>query len=212
MAEEIKNTVLLPTAYFGPVEYFYFLNKFKNVLIEQYETWPKQTYRNRTVLVTDKGKQAITVPVVKVNGNRTKTKEIKISSAENWQKKHWRAIETAYNNSPYFLYYSDEIKDILFNNYDSLIELNTELTKVLCELMEIDCNINFTGEYKKDYGSAVLDLRNRISPKLPPVLNHFLEYIQVFSEKQAFIPNASILDLLFCLGPESKDYIERLSY
>jgi hypothetical protein len=205
-----KRTVLMSTAYLGPVEYFYYLNRFEKVIVEQYETWPKQTYRNRTVIVTDKGVQALTVPVEKVNGNHTKTFEIKISRREKWQIKHWRAIETAYSNSPYFLYYSDEIKEVLFSDIDKILYLNDALTKKICELTGIDCNITYSEDFVKNPQEKIFDLRNRISPKTPSTIKHFPEYIQVFPEKQSFIPNAGILDLLFCLGPETKSYLRKI--
>lgn len=205
-----KNIILLPTAYLGPVEYFYYLNKYDHAIIEQHETWPKQTYRNRTVIITDKGSIPLTVPVNKVNGNHTKTNEITISYHDKWHIKQWRSIETAYQNSPYFLYYSDEIKEVLFSLYDNLIDLNIKLTKLICELMSIEVTIELSNHFIKTGETNTPDLRYQISPKLPPTLSQFPEYIQVFSDKQPFIPNASILDLLFCLGTESRDYLSRL--
>ena len=210
MKFEEKNTVLLSTAYLGTVEYFYFLNRFNSVIIEKHETWPKQTYRNRTVIVTDKGTQVLTVPVKKINGNHTKTGEIEISRTEKWHLKHWRAIETAYSNSPFFLYYSDDIKEILFSQEKKLVNLNTKLTEKICELLGIDVNIAFSDKFQKTYPENIPDLRFEISPKKEPAIKTFPEYIQVFSDKQPFIANASILDLLFCLGPESKLYLDML--
>ncbi len=207
---EYKNNIILPTAYFGPVEYFGYLNKVENAIIETKETWPKQTYRNRTVIVTDKGKQTLSVPVNKINGNHTKTEEITINYRERWHKKHWRAIESAYSNSPYFLYYSDEIKEILFSQEKNLVKLNTRLTKKICDFIGIEVKITFTEKFLKTYPESIPDLRYKISPKKEPAIETFPEYIQVFSDKQPFIPNASVLDLLFCLGPESKGYLDML--
>jgi hypothetical protein len=204
------DTVLLSTAYLGPVEYFYYINKFKNVIIEQHETWPKQTYRNRTVIVTDKGTIPLTVPVTKVNGNHTKTRDIVVSAHEKWHIKQWRAIETAYQNSPYFLFYADEIKEILFSGTGNLLELNTNLTKHICKTIGIDSKLTLSENFIKNPDKSILDLRYKISPKLPSTLMQFPSYIQVFSDKQPFFPNAGILDLLFCTGPESKDYLDRL--
>ena len=205
-----KNIALLSTAYLGPVEYYYYLLKFDRVIIEQHETWPKQTYRNRTVITTDKGTIPFTIPVKKVNGNNTKTSDIVISNHEKWHVKHWKAMETNYNNSPYFLYYADEIKELLFSQTSSLILLNTKLTELVCELMGIQTNISLSTSFVKKPDSDVLDLRNKISPKLPPTLSHFPKYTQVFFDKQPFFPNVSVLDLLFCLGPDSKSYLDRL--
>jgi len=204
------HTVLLPTAFLGPVEYYYYLNKFDKAIIEQHETWPKQTYRNRTIIVSDKGPVSLTVPVSRVNGNHTKTRDIEISYREKWHIKFWRSIETAYHNSPYFLYYSDEIKEVLFSQHKNLIKLNTELTRLMCELMDIEVTIEHSKGFEKVAETNMPDLRNQISPKQPSTLAQFPEYIQVFSDKLPFVPNASILDLLFCLGPESNDYLTNL--
>ncbi len=206
--EKTYNTLLLSTAYLPPIEYFYYLNKFDNIIIEQHETWPKQTYRNRTIIVTDKGKQLLTVPVVRTKGNHTKTNKIKIHYDEKWHLKHWRAIESAYSNAPFFLYYADEIKEILFSCHKTILELNNKLLKTLCEMIGIDCVINFSDKFIKNPENNILDLRYKISPKIASTVGYYPEYIQVFSAKQNFISNASIIDLLFCLGPESKDYLD----
>jgi len=210
MNTDFHNTLLLPTSFLGPVEYFYYLNRATNVIIEQHETWPKQTYRNRTVIVTDKGTLPLIVPVTKVDGNHTKTKDITVSFRENWPVKHWRSIETAYQNSPYFLYYSDKLKELFFSNMQSLVKFNTALTKVVCEMIGIKTDIRLSSQFTRLTEDAVTDLRVMISPKLPPTLALFPEYTQVFFDKQPFVSNASILDLLFCLGPESKSYLDQL--
>ena len=201
---------MLPTAFLGPIEYFYYLNLASNVIVEQHETWLKQSYRNRTIIVTDKGTLPLTVPVTKINGNHTKTKDMLVSFREDWPVKHWRSIETAYQNSPYFLYYSDKIKELFFSNAQNLVELNTALTKAVCEMIGIKTNINLSSEFVKTPAGNVIDLRFKLSPKQPSTINAFPEYTQVFFDKQSFISNTSILDLLFCLGPESKGYLNSL--
>ena len=210
MTTKPDNTILLSTAFLGPVEYFYYLNLANSIVIEQHETWLKQTYRNRTVIVTDKGTLPLSIPVTKMNGNHTKTKDIVISYHEDWPVKHWRSIETAYQNSPYFLYYSDKIKELFFSNVQSLIELNTALTNVVCKMIGIKPNIQLSSEFVKSPEEDVIDLRIKLSPKQPSTIPEFTEYTQVFFDKQSFVPNAGILDLLFCLGPESKSYLNSL--
>ncbi len=205
------NTILLPTTFLGTIEYFYYLNAAERVIIEQHETWPKQTYRNRTVIVTDKGSLDLIVPVTKINGSHTKTKDIAITYRENWPVKHWRSIETAYQNSPFFLYYADKIKTLFFSKISNLVELNTLLTKAVCEMIGINIEIELSSSFVKPSADNHNDLRYKCSPKQPPTLKIFPEYTQVFSDKQPFIPNACILDLLFCLGPESKYYLTTLN-
>ena len=210
MTTKHNINILLPTAFLGSVEYFYYLNLADHIVVEQHETWPKQTYRNRTIIVTDKGSLPLTVPVTKINGNHTKTKEIAVLYQEDWPVKHWRSIETAYQNSPYFLYYSDKIKELFFSNVQSLVELNTALTNAICKMIGIKTNIQLSSEFVKCPEKDVIDLRFKLSPKQPSTIPEFPKYTQVFFDKQPFIPNAGILDLLFCLGPDSKSYLNDL--
>ena len=98
---------LFSTAYFPPISYVAAMLNKQVVVVEQYETFPKQTYRNRAVVATANGLLPLSVPVVRTNGNHTYTKDMDICYNENWAAKHWRAIESAYNSSPYFLYYKD---------------------------------------------------------------------------------------------------------
>ncbi len=212
MTAKHEKTLLLPTAFLGPVEYFYYLNMAGSVVIEQHETWPKQTYRNRTVIVTDKGRLPLTIPVSKIDGNHTKTKQMVVSYREDWPVKHWRSIETAYQNSPYFLYYSDKLKELFFSNERSLIALNAALTNTVCEMMGIKTDIQYSREFVKVTKEDVVDLRYKLSPKQPSTIAVFPEYTQVFFDKQPFTPNAGILDLLFCLGPESSSYLSGLKH
>ena len=107
MASKQQNTILLSTAFLGTIEYFYYLNMADSVIVEQHETWPKQTYRNRTVIVTDKSRLPLVVPVKKINGNYTKTMDVTVLYHEEWHVKHWRSIQTAYQNSPFFLIISN---------------------------------------------------------------------------------------------------------
>ncbi len=200
------HTLLLSSAYLPPVEYFAYLQKYPQALIEQHETYPKQTYRNRCHIYTEKGKTTLSVPVSKVNGNRTKTNEVELFNEERWQMNHWRAIESAYIASPYFLFYKDELAACYSTRFHKLLEFNTRLTKQLCTLIGIDTEIGFTDEFHRKH-EDVIDLRSAINPKKPSTIGHFPEYIQVFGDRHGFIPNLSIIDLLFNLGPGTKNYL-----
>lgn len=212
MASKQQNTILLSTAFLGTIEYFYYLNMADSVIVEQHETWPKQTYRNRTVIVTDKSRLPLVVPVKKINGNYTKTMDVTVLYHEEWHVKHWRSIQTAYQNSPFFLYYSDVVKEILYSKIESLIELNALLTKAVIKMIGIKTDIRFSNEFVKVAKDNTFDLRYKLSPKLSTTISEFPEYTQVFFDKQPFISNASILDLIFCVGPESKNYLEKLTH
>jgi WbqC-like protein family len=203
------NTLLLSTAYLPPVEYFAYLLRFPLTIIEQHETYPKQTYRNRTEIYTDKGKMVLHVPAVKPNGNHTKTCAIIFGNQEKWQLNHWRAIEAAYIASPFFLYYKDMIFPFFEKPQLKLLEMNTRLTTTLCTMIGIETELLYTDRFRKKPENT-LDLRSKIHPKKPSTISNFPHYHQVFADRHGFIPNLSIIDLLFNLGPETKSYLEEI--
>ncbi len=204
-----QNNILLSTAYLPPVGYFYYLLKARKVYIEQFETYPKQTYRNRCEIYSEKGKMSLSIPVTKPEGNHTKTKDVKIFNGERWYLNHWRAIEAAYLASPFFLYYRDELEKFFTGRHENLLQFNLLLVNTVCGMIGFRPVIELTGSFLKA-PARVTDLRFALSPKRPPVLKHFPAYLQVFRERHGFIPNLSIIDLLFNLGPDTVDYLDSL--
>ena len=202
--------LILATAYLPPVEYLYYLNKTGNIFIDIYENYIKQTYRNRCYVMTANGRLCLTVPVIKTFGNHTQIKDIKIDYSQPWQRSHWRAIESAYNSSPFFIYYRDEIEPIFRKKFLFLIDLNTELLNALNKLYYINCDIKFTKNYI-EHSEKLKDLKYSITPKSKHIsFSNFPEYNQVFSEKYGFISNLSSIDLLFNSGKFSKEYLDRI--
>ena len=172
--------------------------------IELYETYSKQTCRNHADIYSPNGKQTLSIPVNKPGGNHTKTRDIRISYALPWNKTHWRAIEAAYNNSPFFLYYQDYFLPFFLKKYEYLVDLNSEILETLFRLVQISKEIRFTQTYQKK-PADMLDLRLDLTAKhakaiCPP-------YTQTFAEKHGFIPNLSIIDLIFNSGPETREYL-----
>ena len=167
-----QNTALLSSAYFPPIEYFYYLQKFENIVIEAEETYPKQTYRNRCIIYSEKGNLTLTLPVSKPFGNQTKTKEINIYNEDRWQTNHWRGITSAYQASPFFLYYKDELEIFFKKEELNLLNLNLEITKKLCQLVGINSQIVISEKFEMP-GKLMNDFRFSISPKLPPTLTNF---------------------------------------
>lgn len=206
-----RPQILLSTAYLPPIEHFAYLASVPEVYVEQFETYPKQTFRNRCQIYAECGKMSLSIPVKKINGNNTKTNEIEISYEERWQLNHWRAIESAYIASPFFLYYKDELYNFYnTKSYKNLFEFNTNLMLKLCKLIGIKTRVNYTNEFILKPENTV-DMRFAINPKTNPTLSHFTEYIQVFGNRHGFIPNLSIIDLLFNMGPDTKNYIENIN-
>ena len=198
------------TAYLPPIGYFAPIINSQKTLIEDDENYVKQTYRNRCLIYTANGLFPLSIPVVKVNGNHTKIKDIEISYFENWQQHHWRSIVSAYNQSPFFLYYRDELEVFFTKQFKYLLDFNTELMKVILEALDLNTEIVFTEKFIGNDNHSYLDLRNKFNPKKRDTENGFPEYTQVFNEKHGFIPNLSIIDLLFNEGPNALDYLEGL--
>jgi len=208
-----ENTVLLSTAYLGPVQYYTKLNHFTNVLIEQHENFNKQTYRNRCTILGANGPQDLVIPVSKGRRMKASIRELKISYEENWQRVHWKAIVSAYNNSPYFEYYEFDLAPFFHQKrYELLFGFNQKLQNVICELLEIEPSVSFTEKYLVPGTTSIPDYRSAIHPKQQAAIPdpHFeaQTYTQVFSEKFAFVPNLSILDLLFNEGPNAANILE----
>jgi len=195
--------MLLSTAYLPPVEYFQKIASTDKIIIEPHEHFVKQTYRNRCTIYGANGVLALSIPLENTHDKTTITQK-KISYKQNWQKLHWRSIESAYRNSPYYIYYADELKVFYENEFELLIDYNTEQLKVLLKLLKIKTEIAFTEAFEKEVEP---DFRNTISPKTSMEEKNFKPYTQVFSEKHGFKPNLSIIDLLFNKGPETKEFL-----
>ena len=207
------TTALLQTTYFGPVQWYQKLYHYDHCLIEQYDSYQKQTYRNRCVIATANGLQALTVPV-EHNANCQLTKDLRISDHNQWRKVHWNALQSAYSESPFFEYYVDDIRPFFEHKYDFLIDFNEAIRQKICELIDIHPHVEYTTEYVKPTANsqqpiAFSDFREVIHAKHPQPDADFeaKPYWQVFQHRYGFQPNLSILDLLFCMGPESVFYL-----
>ena len=194
--------MLLSTAYLPPLAWFQKIISSDRIFIEKHEHFVKQTYRNRCHIYGANGVQALSIPLENTH-EKTLISEKKIAYKQNWQQQHWRSIESAYRNSPYFIYYEDELKSFYQDKYEHLLEYNTEILKALFKLLKIKTELCFTDSFEK---KAADDHRYKISPKAGPE-NDLKPYTQVFSEKHGFQPNLSIIDLLFNKGPDSVEYL-----
>ena len=203
---EFTKHLLLSTAYLPPVHYVSAMLAAGKVIIERHETYPRQTYRNRCEIATANGRLPLIIPVHKPRGNRTTTQEILTDTQTNWQLLHWRAIRAAYANSPFFLYYQDELLEAYKKDIPHLIDFNHHMLSAVLSLMGIEITMRFTDHYEKQ-PADVEDLRTAFTPKRPPPADRFKKYHQVFSEKHGFIGGLSILDLLMNEGGEGIRYL-----
>lgn len=199
---------LLTTAYLPPIEYLAFFLE-GEVLLERCEHFQKQSFRNRTVILTANGPQNLSIPVIHA-APKEPISQVRIDYATPWQRTHWRTIESAYGCSPYFLYYKDLLQPFYETHFDYLFDYNTALCKTILQLLPISTALRYTKDFAPLQPN---DLRTTIHPRkkleadYPFALSEF--YYQVFHEKFGFIPNLSILDLLFNLGPDSVRYLQR---
>lgn len=201
---------LFSTAYFPPISYVAAMLDKPVVVVEQYETFPKQTYRNRAVVATANGLLPLSVPVIRTNGNHTYTKDMDICYNENWAAKHWRAIESAYNSSPYFLYYKDDVEAILNKKHRTLLELNMDILAFVFKKLKVAKDIILSTDFVVvDANEDIEDYRNRFSPKNKEIIQ-LPPYDQVFEDRYGFQQDLSILDLLFNMGPDSLGYLKEV--
>jgi hypothetical protein len=191
---------LLSSAYLPPVSFFTAIKNGGDVLIEQYDNYCKQTYRNRCVIATAGGKKTLTIPVVKSDSPKQLMKDVRISDHGEWRRQHWNALESAYMNSPFFMYYQDDFRPFYEKKIEFLIDFNTELTSLILKLAGIKKSLKLTESYSKPE-SGIIDLRGMVEPGInEPAEQH--PYWQVFKQKYGFQANLSAVDLLFNMGPE----------
>ena len=200
---------LLATTYFGPVQWYQKLNQSDRCLIERHDHFIKQTYRNRCVIATTNGLQALTVPIERFEGAHCAMLNIRISDHGSWRHLHWNALQSAYGESPFFGFYADDIRPFFERRWDFLVDFNMEITQKMCELLDIQPHITLTDAYVSAEDVGVTDYRDVIRPKNPLPDDRFQprRYYQVYEQKHGFQPNLSILDLLFNEGPEAVLYL-----
>ena len=203
------DKILLSIAYFPPIDYFHFLSSVDHILMEAHETYTKQTYRNRCNIFSPNGIQALIIPIKKVDGNHTKTINIQISDHSNWRLHHWKSLQTAYNTSAFFMFYKDELWKIMQFQANNLLEYNLHLLNFLMNEIGIKTKIELTNQFVQQT-SNIRDLRASINPKNKTSMINLSDYYQVYNEKHGFIPNLSILDLLFNEGPNTLNYLHSL--
>ena len=194
--------IILTPSYLAPVSYYRQLNN-SPVVIEACCNYQKQSYRNRCKIATEAGVMTLSIPIEKPSG-KVLTRDVRISSHDNWQHLHWTAIESAYQSSPFFEYYQEDLRPFFEpQKFKYLYDFNIELQNTICNLLDIAPKIEYSQEFWQPQEGDV-DLREVIHPKRPIVeAEKLLPYYQVFSARHGFIPDLSIIDLLFNMGSES---------
>lgn len=182
-----------------------------DVCWEVQDNFQKQTFRNRAYICTDRGKLMLNISIAHVGKGqgRQKYKDVKIDYDENWQRQHWRTLETAYRTSPYFEYYEDDIAPLYHQKHEFLLDFNLKLIKVVCNCLQIEMPTLKTNTFEvlpRDFEDFrfLADAKKNIDFGQK-------EYVQVFGDRHGFIENASILDLLFNEGTNALSYLNQIN-
>jgi hypothetical protein len=213
-----NKRVLLSSAYLAPVQYITKLMDYDEVWIELSEHFLKQSYRNRCTILTANGPQSLSIPVTEGSNSKRIIRDVAISYDHPWQKLHWKAIVSAYNNAPFFEYYADSISPFYHTKkWQFLTDFNHNIQSVVLDELSLKCDIRVTETFLPPTGipAGTDDFRYSIHPKTSRQTDddRFAPavYMQVFQEKFGFTSNLSILDLLFNEGPMAVDIL-RESY
>lgn len=192
---------ILPLTYLGNTEYFKLL-KTGDCIIDLYEHYVKQTYRNRCEILTAGGIASLTVNVVKSGSMKKRPMcDMRIDYSKRWQHQHWMSIMSAYKNSPYFDHYRDMFEPFYNKEFTFLADFNMELLRTVLKLLKLPHPELSTAYIMPN--DQMTDMRNAFNPGQPIHSTKYQSYEQVFSDRMPFYPNLSIIDLLFCEGPNS---------
>ena len=191
--------------YLAPVPLYAKLYSGTGLIFDGSAPFVKQTFRNRAIIATENGAQALTIPVVH-DGGRTAMRDVRISEHGNWRHQHWNALVSSYRKSPFFEYYADDFAHFYEERDGFLMDFNLRLHGTVCELLGLDREIRIltAEEIEERKATAdVCDMRHIAEPKaLATCTTDTQPYYQVFSQRHGFLPNLSIADLLFNMGPE----------
>lgn len=202
----MEKGAVFPLFYLSPIEYFSRLSEHKGkVIIDNAEHFQKQSYRNRASIHSPNGRLDLIVPLIRGSKSHTKVKDVKISYDFHWQRLHWMSLQTSYRSSAYFEYYEDEIAVFYEKKWDFLFDYNEELMRLMLKFLKLTIKYSYTDDFEKTYPD-LSDYRDSIHPKRSSAIK-FKPYFQVFEERNGFLPNLSIVDLIFNQGPQSIKYL-----
>ena len=202
---------LLQIEYFPTIWFFAQCVGYSEITLEASEHYQKRSYRNRCEISGPNGTIWLSVPLDKGKNNQKPIQEVSIAYYESWQNVHWHSIQTAYGKTPYFEHYAKLVKELVFEQCPWLFSKNFQIIDAIKNELELDIQFRRTSEYKKSTGENITDLRNQ-NPvhTIQNIGRHqFEKYQQPFIYKQPFHSNLSILDLIFCKGPETLNYLEK---
>jgi len=194
--------LFIPT-YFSPISQYHAILNSNSITFEVEDNYQKQTYRNRCYIYGANGKQLLNIPVsIPKSSKKTKSKDILVENS-NWQKQHYKSFEAAYNHSPFFEFYKDDLQKIFSKKYTYLLDVNLDSFNFIKNALELPIEYKFSKTYEENKPNDFRDLAD--SKKKVEI--SFLSYIQMFDQKFGFLKNLSILDLLVMEGPNSINFL-----
>ncbi|TDI64451.1 MAG: hypothetical protein E2O88_11345 [Bacteroidetes bacterium] len=202
------RSLLIEPQYLPCIEYFAVIDSVEKVVLECHENYLKQTYRNRCRIMTAQGPFELYLPVLQPGG-KIKMKDVKIDHGQKWVKDHWRTINAAYGNAPFFEHFGFLFEEVFHKKFDFLLDLNIELLMLCRKLLDINIPFEQTSCYLSKTGADMVDWRSKIHPKKALENNPFYKpcnYNQIFGKK--FVGNLSIIDLLFCEGVSARQVLD----
>lgn len=199
--------ILLTSHYFPSIAYFALIDKADEVMIDVSENYEKQSFRNRAVIYGANGPLNLTIPIQHLK-YKMPTDQVQVDFKQKWVNTHWRAIQSAYGKAPFYDYYADYFKDIVYSEAPLLLSYNQQILTICLKLLQISPKLSYSDKYFLEAPDGFIDHRAAIHPKKAKGnLAGFdpKPYTQIFGNN--FVPNLSILDLLFCEGPNAMTII-----
>lgn len=207
--------ILTELTYLPPVSWMAMAWQSDVLWLEACENFQKGSYRNRCHIAGPNGVQRLSIPLLKGKHQQTPIREVRLTYEAPWQQVHWRSIQAAYGNAPFFEYYAESLQPFYQKRYTFLFDFNLDLLHFLFKKMGWNGEIRLTAVYLDQASQApeiqAPDMRDAVSPKAPAPPHWFqpFPYAQVFTERHGFLPDLSALDLLFCCGKQSGDVLSK---
>lgn len=197
-------SLVIDSQLFPCINYIRKLILYKHVKIEIYESFQKMSFRNRYIISGANNTISLSIPIAGGREQKTPIKDVRINHLTGWQTIHWRTLLTAYSKAPFFEFYSEDVKRLIFSNEESLLMFNIKILQWVLNVLSVSVIIRFTGEFILHYANDT-DCRNYFLPKSfqKDTINWGPKYPQVFEDRLGFQPNLSIIDFIFCVGPDA---------
>lgn len=201
-----KNIFLSSVEFFPPLSSFVIAIQSSEWVIEANENYQKSGLRNKYQIASSQGRLLLSAPLEHGKNNGKPIKEVRLSYHQNWHVQHFRSLKTNYGNSPFFPHYEESFFDFFQQKYEFLFDLCIESIELLNKLLKITLKLDITQDFQKEYPENFIDQRTQFKEKQPIKIS-YVPYPQVFEDRLGFIENLSVLDILFCLGPDAKNIL-----